>query len=112
MARVANVDFNISYDEEMKVKELTNNFFNLGEKTTNAIVSLVIQQTKILTGIENHLYARELNKLMNLEEKIKLIELLFAIAASDQEVSTIEETEIYIITTELNIERKYYILKF
>jgi len=109
MSRVAYADLDICKKEQVKMSESVHKWFEFSKDESQKLIELVVKYTKVLSGIENHLYARELNQSLSKPEKIKLLNTLFAIAASDDSVTTIEENEIYNITTELLLTKKEYV---
>jgi uncharacterized tellurite resistance protein B-like protein len=60
-------------------------------------------------GTDDFLVTRELNAIASHEEKLALVECLFAIAAADASILTVEDNEVRRIANELKVEHHEYI---
>lgn len=109
LARVAYIDFNIHENEEEFIKNSLLTWTNFNKEEISAISKVAIEEIKDLSGLENHLYCHPLNELMDNDEKYGVIESLFAMAASDHEVTGDEEEEIRLINIGLRLEHKHFI---
>lgn len=94
MGRVAFADFHFSDEEKSHVKKVLTETISLPEKEVDALVQLIAEKTKALSGIEDYLYTREIREQKSREERKKIIIALFALAASDDSISTVENEEI------------------
>jgi uncharacterized tellurite resistance protein B-like protein len=65
-------------------------------------------QSLLLGGTENYVVTREFNRMASREEKLALLECLFAVSAADTSVSTIESNVIRQIAEELKLEHREY----
>ena len=65
------------------------------------VVEIASHQNELFGGTENFLVAREFNKIATRQQKLRLLECLFAVAAADGTVSTVEDDEIRRISNEL-----------
>jgi hypothetical protein len=54
-------------------------------------------------GTEDFLVAREFAALASREEKIALLDCLFAVSASDTSIATVEDNEVRRIASEINV---------
>lgn len=109
MARVAYVDFHVHESELKYIEGSLVKWMELTEKEAQVVSSLAISHIKDLAGLENHLYCHALNNILDNTEKYKLLESLFAVAASDGEVEHNEVEEIRQIAHSLTLEHKYFI---
>ncbi len=109
LARVAYIDFDIHKNEKEFIKKSLKAWTNFKEKEVEAISKVAIEEIKDLAGLENHLYCHPLNKLMDNDEKYGVVESLFAMAASDHEVTGNESEEIRLINKGLRLEHKHFI---
>jgi uncharacterized tellurite resistance protein B-like protein len=66
-------------------------------------------QNVLFGGTENYLVSREFNSIAGHEEKMALLDCLYAVASADQSISTIEDNEISQIADELRIEHRDFI---
>ena len=68
-----------------------------------------IWTTEIFGGTENFLVSREFNSIASHEEKMGLLDCLYAVASADHSISTVEDNEISQIADELRIEHRDFI---
>jgi hypothetical protein len=73
------------------------------------VVQMAEKQNLLFGGTENYLVAREFRELSNHKERLALLDCLFAVAASKDFISTIEDNEISQIADELRIEHQDFI---
>ena len=69
------------------------------------VVQLAQASNRLFGGTANFLVAKEFAQPATYEQKLALMECLFALAATDDAISTAEEGEIHRIATELRIDR-------
>lgn len=109
LARVAYCDLKLDDNEVQRMKELLNQFTFLDAEHTDKVVQTAIEDIKDLSGLENHKYCPPLNDLLDTHERYQILESLFAVAASDGEVSGQESQEIRNISKGLLLEHKHFI---
>jgi len=109
LARVAYIDFEIHENEKDFISKSLLDWTNFNKEEVEAISKVAIEEIKDLAGLENHLYCHPLNKLMDNDEKYGVVETLFAMAASDHEVTGNESEEIRLINMGLRLEHKHFI---
>ena len=109
LARVAYIDFDFHKNEEEFIKTSLLNWTNFNIDEVKAISKVAIEEIKDLSGLENHLYTKPLNDLMDNDEKYGVVESLFAMAASDHEVTINESEEIRLINIGIRLEHKHFI---
>lgn len=109
LARIAYVDLKIEKGEVETMKTALKEWSNLDELMVEAIVNLSVDEIKDLAGLENHKYCHPLNDILDNDEKFKLLTSLFAVAAGDGSVESMESEEIRVITKGLLLEHKHYI---
>ena len=66
-------------------------------------------QNLLFGGTENFLVTREFNKMTTREQKLALLACLFEVSASDDSISTAEDSEIRQIAAEINLEHRDFI---
>lgn len=108
-ARVAFVDFDLDSAELKKIQSLIKQwkFPNLDSETVSRIA---IDHIKEMAGLENHLYVKPLNKLLDKDERFNTVKALFLIAASDGSVDNVESEEIRLITKGLELSNQHFIV--
>jgi uncharacterized tellurite resistance protein B-like protein len=109
LARVAYVDFKLDSEE---VKQIQNSLksWNLNDSiNTDNLAQMAINHIQEMAGLENHLYVHPLNDHLSKDEKYKVLQSLFLLAASDGEVEAIECEEIRLITKGLELSNQHFI---
>lgn len=108
MARVAYVDFHVDDKEVEKIEHLVQEFnFNFGVPAKK-LVDVAIDHIKEMAGIENHLYVRPLNEVLDKDKRYEIIQCLFLIAASDGSVEGIESEEIRTISKGFELSSQHF----
>jgi uncharacterized tellurite resistance protein B-like protein len=109
LGRVAHVDRSISPKETRLMEQIVGRLGGLGEGQAILVVQMAKSQNVLFGGTENYLVAREFNKLATREQKLALLECLFALSASDSPISVIEDNEIRRIASELRLTHRDFI---
>ena len=109
LSRVANADLEISKDEVRAMERIVMKIGGLPEEQAILVVQMAKTQSLLFGGTENFLVTREFHDLATNEEKMRLLQCLFAVSAADESISNVEEAEIRKIADELKIERKDYL---
>jgi len=66
-------------------------------------------QNQLFGGTENYLVTREFERIANREQKLALLECLFAVTAADENISTEEDNVISQISSELRLSHDDFI---
>lgn len=74
-----------------------------------ALIVRIARQAGHSRGTDDYLIAREFERLASREEKLKLLDCLFAIAAVDASIKTVEDNEVRRVASELKLEHADYI---
>lgn len=109
LARVAYCDLHLDQNEIKRMKELLKQFTFLDAEHAEKVVQTAVEDIKDLSGLENHKYCPPLNDLLDTHQRYQLLESLFAVAASDGEVTSKESEEIRNISNGLLLEHKHFI---
>ena len=109
LTRLAYVDLEISPEEQKSIVDGLVHFLSLDKNIAEKIKNLAVQNTVQLKGLQNHRFSKVIIELMDKNERYKLLELLFAVAASDGNADQLESEEIRVITKELRLEHQHYI---
>lgn len=104
LGRVAHADEHVSPEETRLMEGLVRQQGQLAADQAMVVVHLAQSNNRLFGGTANFLVAREFAKLASYEQKLALVRCLFAVAASDDAISTAEEGEIHRIATELRVE--------
>ena len=81
----------------------------LPEEQAILIVQMAKTQSLLFSGTENFLVTREFDKIADREQKLALLDCLYAVCAADQNVSTVEDNEIRNISIELKLSHDDFI---
>lgn len=101
LSRVARADMNVSEAETRKMEQLVIGLSGLQEEQAILVVQIAKSQATLFGGTENFLVTDEFNKMATQEQKLSLLNCLFAVAAADDTISGVEEREIRLIANEL-----------
>ncbi len=79
------------------------------EEQAIIVIQMAKTQNLLFGGTENFLVTREFGKIATREQKMALLECLFAVSASDESIVSAEDTEIRKISSELNLSHGEFI---
>ena len=105
LGRVANADQYVSPEETTAMEALVRRHGQLPQDQAMVVVQLAKTSNRLFGGTANFIVAREFSQPATYEQKLALMECLFALAAADDAISTAEEGEVHRIATELRIDR-------
>ena len=105
LARVANADLNIDASESAAMERIVRETAGLSESEGALVVEIAKSQARLLGGTENYVVTREFKQASTPEQRTRLLECLFEIAAADGVIETVESAEIAAIGEELGFTR-------
>lgn len=103
LSRVANADLKISAEETHAMERIIMERGGLPEEQALIVVQTAKTRTQLFGGTENFLVTREFSRIATREEKLALLDCLFAVAAAEGGISTTEDNEIRQIVNELGL---------
>jgi len=106
LCRVARSDLTVTEAENVAMEDILREKGALTEEQAVLVLQIAKTQEALVGGTENYLVAREFNKLATREEKLALLDCLFAVSAADESISTAEDSEIVRICAELQLPRE------
>jgi uncharacterized tellurite resistance protein B-like protein len=109
LSRAARADLKVSPEETRAMERLVMERGGLPEEQAVMVVQMAKHQNLLFGGTENFLVSREFGKLASREQKIALLDCLFAVAAVDKNISAAEDNEIRQVAGELVLEHREYI---
>jgi uncharacterized tellurite resistance protein B-like protein len=109
LSRVARADMNISEVETEQMEKQVVRLSGLPEEQAILVVQIAKSQATLFGGTENFLVTQEFNKMASQEQKLSLLQCLFAVSAADQSISNVEDREIREITNELQLTHQDFI---
>lgn len=105
LGRIAHADRQVSPDETRVMETLVAEHGQLTTEQAMLVVQLAKTNNLLFGGTADFLVAREFSTLASYQQKLSLMRCLFALAATDQSISTTEEGELHRIANELKIDR-------
>lgn len=109
LSRIARADLNISPEETGMMERIVMDHSEMPEEQAILVVQMAKTQNTLFGSTENYLVSREFNSIASHKEKMVLLDCLFAVAAADISIATIEDNEISQIADELRIEHREFI---
>jgi len=106
LARVAHADLDIDEAETDKMQEIVREIGRLTEEEAVLAVEIAKSQTRVLGGTENYVVTREFKRVSTPEQRARLLECLYAVAAADGSIASVEAQEIQSIAEELGLSRE------
>ncbi|MEJ2108309.1 MAG: TerB family tellurite resistance protein [Acidobacteriota bacterium] len=107
--RTAGADLTVSPEETSLMEKIVMEKSGLAEAQAVVVVHMAKTQNNLFGGTENYLVAREFRELSSQRERLALLDCLYAVAASHDSISTVEDNEISQIADELRIEHRDFI---
>ena len=108
LSRVAHADSHISGGETETMREVVQKLGHLPEAQAVLVVEIAKSQTRLFGGTENYLVTREFREIATAEQRLELLDCLFAVAAADGSISAIEESQAGQIAKELGFTQPEY----
>ncbi len=109
LSRVAHSDLEISRDETDMMERIVTEIGGVPPEQAVIVVQMAKTQNRLFGATENYLVSREFEKIASREQKMALLECLFAVSASDESVSVMEDREIRQIASELKLDHQDFI---
>jgi uncharacterized tellurite resistance protein B-like protein len=104
LGRVAHADQHVSPEETRAMETLVREHGQMSQDQAIVVVQLAKTASLLFGGTANFLVAREFSALATYDQKLALMRCLFAVSATDEAISTVEESEIHAIAKELRID--------
>jgi uncharacterized tellurite resistance protein B-like protein len=109
LSRAARADLVISDVETRAMEAIVVAEGGLSTEQAILVVQMAKTQNILFGGTENYLVTREFNRRATREEKLALLRCLFAVSASDDSISLMEDNEIRRIADELRLTHEDFI---
>lgn len=106
LSRAAHADLSISDEETGEMERQVIRWMGLPEEQAVLVVQIAKSQNILFGGTDNYVVTREFGKTTSQEEKVQLLHCLFAVTASDDSISVVEENSIDQIGRELGFTRR------
>ena len=110
LSRVANADLDISEEETRAMRGIVVEHGGLSTEEAELVVEMAKEHTTLFGATQDFLVTREFSQSTSREQKISLLDCLFAVSAADHVVSAQEEQEMKNISRELGLSHKDYLV--
>ncbi|RPJ62437.1 MAG: TerB family tellurite resistance protein [Acidobacteria bacterium] len=109
LSRVAHADLKVSEDEVRTMERILVKIGMLSPEQAVMVVQIAKTQTLMFGATEDYLVTREFDRIATREQKLALLECLFAVSASDESISTVEDRSIRQVASELRLDHADFI---
>ena len=109
LGRVANADLKISPEETRAMERILMEHGGLPENQAIVVAQIAKTRNQFFGATENFLVTREFDRIATREQKLELVNCLFAVSAAEDGVSVTEDNEIRQIVSELHLDHPDFI---
>ena len=109
LGRAAHADSHVSDDETRKMEDIVRVLGHLPEAQAVLVVEMAKHQVRLFGGTQNYVVTREFRSLSTPEQRIELLECVFAVSAADESITVAEEGEARKISTELGLDHAEFV---
>lgn len=105
LARVAGADLATASDERTTMAERLEKAAGLEPDRAAMLADAAIAAADVHSASDDHLVARAYREMSSDDERRLLVRCLYAVAAADSSITTVEDNEIFEIATEIGLGR-------
>lgn len=109
LTRGARADHVVTDGEMRAMERIVAERAGIGPEEATIVVRIARAHARKAGGTEDFLVTREFNTIATREQKLALLDCLFAVSSSDASIVTVEDNEIRRIANELKLEHADYI---
>ena len=109
LSRVAHADLEISKDEVRVMEKIVREVGGLPEEEAILVVQMAKSHTVLFGSAESYQITRDFYTMATTEEKLHLLDCLFAVSSSNHSISSAEDAEIRRIAAEMNLTHADFI---
>lgn len=109
LGRVAYADARISDEETDKMRDIVQVLGRLPASQAALVVEIAKHQVRLFGGTENFLVTREFRDIATREQRLELLECVFAVSAADDSITTVEDSQARQISRELGLSHDEYV---
>ncbi len=106
LSRIAAADHDVTADEAAMLERLVREKTGLPDAQAALVVERARAHQRRHGGTDDFLVTRELTDRLTYDEKLSMLDCLFAVAAADERIRTQESNELGRIANELRVEHK------
>ncbi len=109
LSRAARADLVIDDSETAVMEKIVMQQGGLPEEQAVIVVQMAKTQNQLFGSTENYLVTREFERMATREQKLALLDCLFAVTAADENISSEEDDVVKQIASELRLSHDEYI---
>jgi uncharacterized tellurite resistance protein B-like protein len=109
LGRIAHADLKISKEETAAMEKIIRERTQLPEAEAIIVIQMAKSRAQLFGGTENFLVTREFDRIATREQKLTLLDCLFAVAAAEGNISIFEDNEIKQVSQELHLDHPDFI---
>jgi uncharacterized tellurite resistance protein B-like protein len=109
LSRAADADLTVTVEETAVMERIVMDQGGLSEELAILVVQIAKTQTHLFGGTENYLVTREFERIATREQKLALLDCLFAVTACDENITVAEDNIVKQIASELKLSHADYI---
>jgi uncharacterized tellurite resistance protein B-like protein len=87
LARVAHADLSIDLEETSAMERIVSQLADLAPEEASLVVEIAKSQARLLGGTENYVVTRQFRRISTRQQRARLLECLFAVAAADGSIT-------------------------
>lgn len=106
LARVAGADLRTDDTEREAMANRLERFAEIDADLAHLLAKAAIQAAATHSASDDHLVARAFRDMSARPERIRLLRCLYAVAAADENISTVEDNEIFEVANAIGVERR------
>ena len=105
LARVAGADLRTEASERAAIADRLTAFGHVEAETASVLAEAAVRAADAHGATDDHLVARAFHNMTDHAERIRLLRCLYAVAAADDTITTLEDNEIFEIATAIGVGR-------
>jgi len=109
LSRAARADLQIDADETAVMERIVMEQGGMPEELALVVVQMAKTQNQLFGSTENYLVTREFERIASHEQKLALLDCLFAVTAADENITAEEDNVVKQIASELKLSHDDYI---
>ena len=109
LGRVAYADSEVSAEEAQKMQEIVQVLGQVPEAQAVLVVEIAKSQVRLFGGTDNFLVSRRFRELSTRDQRLELLECVFAVSAADDSITVHEEGQARQISKELGLTHDEFI---
>jgi uncharacterized tellurite resistance protein B-like protein len=109
LSRVANADHEVTPEEIETMERILVAEGQLSPEQAAMVVKMARMRNELFGGTDNFLVTREFRRMATYEQKIALLDCLFAVSAASEDISMAENSQIRQIASEIGLEHGDFI---